>query len=544
MIDRDRLKQRNRKAEEFASRYPNKVADAALESDVLHEILNEWPQMESLPVWELDMSHTSFVRLADAVIAKRQKAEDDQTPEGRVNMVSHFLFRWEITTRRSREVLERWLPEFAVIEPDDVAQNLIGHLAELPDSPEKNTGISLLTKLVEEMPVPAEWDDRRYNNLASPLVNTRNLVSVRTQYDGQGLLFEDDDLMRHVPLPPASEPRFEVGYLPGLEPPPSKLVPCALLTLWNPAPAPGRHGPVPRLCRVGWAPLLAVPPDARINENVSLQIELGKLAALVNPGTVKMREDVLVGYKPNQHGPQLVETLRALNDPACGGAVAWRAGEKTARRLIVLVQDFPATYDADAVVGFVARLPPGSKQGAQVDAVLLRRLAALSARQWRAMVTAYCLWDRYATVKGRLIDPTVPAKVRTNAAGYSIDLKGQVLSDHRGRPTRSTTHPKAVQIGTERVQRSDLDRYYPWLSGDDLFLTCHPTVATTPAKVRAQRYYTTQTLGVMRDAGCLNFHTRYRKVRGGHELVAVRLLPSNEHRQIHAARWAANKHGR
>ena len=118
----------------------------------------------------------------------------------------------------------------------------------------------------------------------------------------QGLLFEDDPI-RHVPAPPAPEPRFEVGYLPGLEPPPSKLVPCALLTLWNPAPASGRHGPVPRLCRVGWAPLLAVPPDARINENVSLEIELGKLAALVNPRTVTMREDGVSGYRPTQHGP-------------------------------------------------------------------------------------------------------------------------------------------------------------------------------------------------------------------------------------------------
>ena len=227
-------------------------------------------------------------------------------------------------------------------------------------------------------------------------------MSVRSQNDGQGLLFEDDPI-RHVPAPPAPEPRFEVGYLPGLEPPPSKLVPCALLTLWNPAPASGRHGPVPRLCRVGWAPLLAVPPDARINENVSLEIELGKLAALVNPRTVTMREDGVSGYRPTQHGLQLVEALRALNDPANGGAVAWRAGEMSARRLIVLVQDFPATYDVDAVVGFVVRLPPGSKQGAQVDAVLLRLLASVSARQWRAMVTAYCLWDRYATIK-RTID--------------------------------------------------------------------------------------------------------------------------------------------
>ena len=542
MIDRERLKQRNREAGELATRYPDKVADAALDSDELHAILNEWPKMETLPDWKMDETVPAFFRRADVVIAQRQKAEYDQTPEWRVSMVWSLLLKWDVLKRHPCEVIERWLPEYAAIDSDDVAQNLISYLAELPDRSQENTGISLLTDLVENMPVPVEWDDRRYSNLASPLVNTRNLVSARTQNDGQGLLFEDDSI-RHVPPPPASEPRFEVGYLPGLEPPLSKLVPCALLTLWNPASEHG-HGPVPMLCRVGWAPLLAVPSDARTNDNVSLQIELGKLASLVNPRTVKMRGDVPVGYKPSQHGPPLVKALRELNDPASGGDVVGHSGKDTARRMIVLVQDFPATYDADAVVSFVVRLPPGSKQGAQVDSVLLRHLASLSARQWRAMVTAYCLWDRYATVKGRLIDPTVPAKVRTNAAGYSIDLHGRVLADRSGHPTRSTTHPKAVQIGTERMQRSNFDRYYPWLSGDDLYLICHPIVASTLERRRTQRHYTKKTLNDMHKAGYLNFHTKYRKVRGGSELVAVRLLPTDDHRQVHAARWAANKHAR
>ena len=274
---------------------------------------------------------SSFVPRVRAAIAKWQKAEDDQTPEWRVSMVWRLLFRWEMATKRSRKALERWLPQYAAIDPDDVVQKLIHHLAALPESPKSDSGLSLLNKLVKDIPVPAEWDDRRYNNLALPLANTRYLVCVRTQNDGQGLLFEDDPI-RHVPAPPAPEPRFEVGYLPGLEPPPSKLVPCALLTLWNPAPASGSHGSVPRLCRVGWAPLLAVPPDARINENVSLEIELGKLAALVNPCTVTMREDGVSGYRSTQHGPQLVEALRALNDPANGGAVAWRAGEMSVRQ--------------------------------------------------------------------------------------------------------------------------------------------------------------------------------------------------------------------
>ena len=58
------------------------------------------------------------------------------------------------------------------------------------------------------------------------------------------------------------------------------------------------------------------------------------------------------------------------------------------------------------------------------------------------MVTGYCLWDRYGTVNGRLVPLTVPAKVRIDAA---VSVTGRVLTDHNGRPSRSTTHPKAVQ---------------------------------------------------------------------------------------------------
>ena len=42
----------------------------------------------------------------------------------------------------------------------------------------------------------------------------------------------------------------------------------------------------------------------------------------------------------------------------------------------------------------------------------------------------------------------------------------------------------------------------------------------------------------------LDFETRYRNVRGGRELDAVRLLPSVEHRKAHAARWAARKYSK
>ena len=386
------------------------------------------------------------------------------------------------------------------------------------------------------LPVSAQWDNRQHVNLPAPLTETRHITPTRKLRNGKASLPFDFAVVD-------DQPRFEVGWLPTLAPDPSKLVPSTLLELWNPVPSRGRHGPTPVLCRLGWAPLLHVPPDARANDAVSLRIRLGALAAYVWPDTVKVRDDGRVrGYKPATHGPLLWQALRDLNDPD-RGAIAWADGDETGRRILVVVNIYPDTLHADGTVGFVVSLPPGAKRrGPQVDPMLLARQAARSDRRRRALITGYCLWDAYGTVRGRLINPTVPAKVRTDAAGYAISATGRVLLDRHGRPTRSATHPKAVQIGRGRAQRRDLERYYPWLLGNDLILVCHPRTADTPARRRDQRRYTLKTLTEMQAIGVLDFETRYASTRGGRELVAVRLLPSTEHLTTHAARWAANHH--
>jgi len=389
----------------------------------------------------------------------------------------------------------------------------------------------------DKNPVPAGWDQRQHVNLPAPLTETRHIVSARK------LRNETVALPFDIAVLEDDQPRFEIGWLPTLAPETSKLVPSALLELWNPAPSRGRHGPTPILCRLGWAPLLHVPPNARANDAVSLRIRLGALASYVWPDTVMVREDGQVrGYKPSTHGPLLWQALRDLNDPN-RGSIVWTDGDETGRRILVMVNIYPTNLSADGTVGFVVSLPPGaSRRGPQVDPMLLARQAARSDRRRRALVTGYCLWDTYGTVKGRLVSPTVPAKVRTDTDGYAVSATGRVLLDRRGRPTRSTSHPKAVQIGRDRERRHDLDRYYPWITGNDLILICHPRAADTPARRRDQRRYTLKTLTDLQAVGVMDFQVRYSTTRGGRELAAVRLLPSVEHLSAHAARWAANHH--
>ena len=152
-----------------------------------------------------------------------------------------------------------------------------------------------------------------------------------------------------------------------------------------------------------------------------------------------------------------------------------------------------------------------------------------------------CLWDAYGTAKGRLIAPTLPV-VKRNKAGYAVSVRGKVLTEH-GAPTRRATHPRAVQTG-DREPNPEAVRAYPWLTDRDLLLLCHKEVGATDRQLIDQRRRTIETLKALRDDGLLYFETRYRAVRGGRELEAVRLLPSAAHAEVHAARWAARKHNR
>ena len=566
----------NQNARNRADLNPKEVADAAVVPETLdcsYAKLNQWPKLgvpatlrdDEIEIRELPQDAPSSFPPIDSSAAQRPQLEarwlaeeqwsrlsveqqnkeiraahaEKQAAESEAEgtparkalaaaSLAYLLTRWShLTALRIAEKTEL-LHAYTLPGDENIPEQIVDHLAKLPDGPESNTGISLLTKLVETIPVQTEWDVRRYVNLPASLATTRHVVTARELPNGQTALPFDFDLPQRAAQTPTDELRFEVSYLPDLKLEPSRFVPSALLNLWNTGIDRSRYGSVPIARRVGLEVLLAVPPTHRADEAVLLGTKMGELAGGIWPGTT---------YRPRTHGPILVDALHTVHN----GKVAWSLGERSALRVLVAVRDWPRSYDFDALLSFESRLPPGSRQGPQVDRVPMRETWN-SYRHHRLLLTAYCLFDSYATVKGTLVNPLVPAKVLTNAAGYAVSTTGRVLT-YRNRPTRSTTHPQAVQIGTEFDPRSDLDRYYPWLEGKDIILLCYPTVGDTLEERRDQRRRTKETLTAARQAGHLRFEVRYRKVRGGEELAAVRLMPSEEYRKAHAARWAANKHG-
>ena len=405
-----------------------------------------------------------------------------------------------------------------------------------------------LTPLVAVLLMPrAGIDTRQHQNIHNALVRTPHVIP--RHYDGQQmLLFNDTELM---PALSPSAARFEVGWLPHLEPRASGLS-QALLDLLEFGASRGYGGPVPVSPRLGWEMILMPEPGDFHNEQATVTPTHAELAARVWPAS---------RYKRTKHGPQLYEAARWLNDPQ--NAIRWTRNEQT--RPILLVTFFAppfAPYHPDDRIGANVILPDGGrKRGAQFDAYLRRELAATSYRQHRVYMAAVCLWDIHATFGGHLTQLTVP-EVKRNAAGYVLKADGEIAIERNGSPSRRPTHPHAVQTG-RRVPTPTLDKAYPWLEGIDVILAAHHRVADTLRERNEQRRLTVETLDKLRirPAGAvLDFEVRYRhdgvltgtelaalpkeKAPRPAELEAIRLLPSRSHFAAYQARQEERRKAR
>ena len=460
--------------------------------------------------------------------------------------------------RWAHRAAERWLTDFAPVlsgkrKPSAPLPFAVLFLTDLvlaclaagrPGAP--------LFALIDAWLVPVVADERRNPNIPGPLAWTLNVIRRRGD-DQPHLPFDDAEM---VQVPPADAARFEVaGHLPYLEPPASKL-PWAVLDLLDFGASRGRNGPVPVPTRVGWELLLYPKPRDWHAEQATVTPTLGALYARVSPATK---------YVATRHGPLLYQAARWLNDP--DNATWFRRNEQSRPILVVTFFAPPvAPYHRDSTVGAHIVLPDGGRKvGPQYDAHLRRALAATSYRQHRVYLAAVCLFDRHATVRGHLVQLTLPV-VEQNPAGYVLRADGEIATE-KGRPSRRATHPLAVQTGA-RERNPAAAGAYPWLEGDDVILAAHHRIAGTPRERNRQRERTLQTLAELRAHAerrrggavivtrgpVLDFEARYRgdgvltgadladlserkeRPPSHAELEAVRLLPSAAHFAAYEAR--------
>ena len=112
-----------------------------------------------------------------------------------------------------------------------------------------------------------------------------------------------------------------------------------------------------------------------------------------------------------------------------------------------------------------------SAHGMLVEKNVVRLLGKKSSARFNAYLTACWLFDRYGTVNGNIIDPTIP-KERRNDRGELVDANGKPIVTSHGKPVKNVKNAEAARQ-LERTTNPAKDKY-PLLDNYDLIRACYP----------------------------------------------------------------------
>ena len=382
-----------------------------------------------------------------------------------------------------------------------------------PSAESSHLLIPLVAAWQELAPVPTCWDGRDHPVLPAPLATVRH---VRPVSGDQAHLPFDWDALGAV----AIDDPDDQAWLPGLEPSSSPLVPALPLVLWDGSGglsmAQGRGAPL--ALRLWIEALLAVPSGDRHWHATRVTCTLRDLLAGLWPNG---------SYRRGKDLPKLMSGLRLVDQariPWENGRYLWRA---------VSLTSVPASPALDDRIVFDVSLPPGSGQGPLIHRPTLRRYGVESAPAYRAYLSLCWYWDRYGTVNGSMIGATRP-EVRRDRAGYVLDARGKVVTEH-GQPTRRATHLKAVHTG--KREPNPAATQYPVLSPTDLVRMCYPDVAKSASgrSMQAQRAH--ETLEAMERDGVVTLVA----AEDASGKRGVRVPVADAHRERHEALKVARK---
>ena len=189
----------------------------------------------------------------------------------------------------------------------------------------------------------------------------------------------------------------------------------------------------------------------------------------------------------------------------------------------------PSDATRDTPVFLDVVMPPDSKRGHMVIKNIHRRVGMKSAARWNAYHVACFLWDKYGTVKGKLVDPTRPVENR-DAQNCLVDATGKPLVTRNGKEIKSPYHKEAIPQ-LEREPNPDTIKRYPILSTEDLIRACYPNGYP---KNNRRKYLSDakKHWEALEAAGYILIHK---------ERTGWRILPPEEHLNAHRALRKAAK---
>lgn len=281
-------------------------------------------------------------------------------------------------------------------------------------------------------------------------------------------------LVEHAPdqgeLPDTSGPltaRPEQGWLPGMEPPPSKLVPALPLLAFDLGGgislAKGRGAPV--ALRLFTEALLMVPLGARCGA-VRIERTARELIAELWPN-----------QRPRWRGMRGKGTVLRNALYAVHTAMVPYDGDYW---VPIVVRRWPSGLDGTAI--FDVEMPGNSDRGPLVHKPTLRLQGVRSAPAYRAYLGLCALRNRYATHKGRILPAKVPEVLR-DRSGALLDSLRRIVLGRGGSPVKHWNDPRAVRTGVY-LSNEEMWRRLPWLDDRDLVALCYPDIPRGTASWR------------------------------------------------------------
>ena len=307
-----------------------------------------------------------------------------------------------------------------------------------------------------------------------------------------------------IALDPITPTGPQQGSLPGLEPPPSALVPVLPLALYDLAGGPmatrGRGAPYAQ--RMFFEILMSVGRLDRV-PGMTAQVEMTyrDLIGWLWPNLSATGRT----WDRRRHLPALYRTLLELD----GMRIEW---ERQLWRLVA-VQSLPTTTTRpDDLVLFRVEHLPGSDHGPMIDREALRRWGLVSAPAWRAFLRLAYLWDTAKRQNGGArIYATRPVVAR-GPSGELLGNDGMPLRDRHGALVTDWSDRRAVRLGDNgepagggnppAYERTPAADRVPVLGPDDLIRLAFDDNIDLPAGTRRKRLFEARkTLLALEDAG-------------------------------------------
>lgn len=226
--------------------------------------------------------------------------------------------------------------------------------------------------------------------------------------------------------------------------------------------------------------------------------------------------------------PHIERALAVLHNSA---TIPWIDDQGSIRqwRPVTVRAPLPHNATRDTPILMDVLMPPDARRGHMVIKNIHRLTAMKSAARWNAYHVACYLWDKYGTVKGKLVDPTRPVEKRDNQ-NRLVDATGKPLVTRNGKEIKNPYHKEAIPQ-LEREPNPDTIQRYPILSNEDLILAClpngYPKNNRRTYLKRAKAHWE-----ALEIAGYIIIHK---------EITGWRILPPSEHLNAHRALRKASK---